>query len=163
MEETWVRSLVREDATWRRAAGVVCYHCWACAPEPRGHKSWAHVLQLQKPMHAWAWAPQKEKPPQWDAGLWQLESSPHSPQLEESPSSSEHPAQPKVNNFFKNQENYLLWDTRVADGSPSRLNWSSPLHRMFKKYSSITWLWFDTPMSTQWSANTHVSSLQASL
>ena len=39
----------------------------------------------------------QEKPPQWEAHTPQLESSPRSPQLEESLCSKEAPAQPKIN------------------------------------------------------------------
>ena len=40
------------------------------------------------------------KPPQQAAQELQLESSPHSPQLDKSLHSNKDPARPKVNNFF---------------------------------------------------------------
>ena len=43
---------------------------------------WAQVLQLLKPSHPGAWAPQQQKPPQSEAHAPQLESSPYSPQLD---------------------------------------------------------------------------------
>ena len=57
MQETRVQSLVQEDPTCRAATKPV-YHSY------------------------WARAPQQEKPPQWEACGLQLESSPHSLQLE---------------------------------------------------------------------------------
>ena len=52
-----------------------------CALQPESRNYWAHMLQLLKPVCPRAHAPQ-EKPPQWEAGTPQGESSPHSPQLE---------------------------------------------------------------------------------
>ena len=46
---------------------------------------------------------QQEKSLQWEACVLQLESSPHSPQLEKSLSSNKDPAQPKINKIkFQN-------------------------------------------------------------
>ena len=55
MQGTWVRSLIQE---------------------PRIHMLWsnlAHAPRLLKPMHAWAWVLQQEKPSQWEACAPQLE------------------------------------------------------------------------------------------
>ena len=38
---TWVKFLVREDHTCRGATKPVCHNYWACALEPKNHKSWA--------------------------------------------------------------------------------------------------------------------------
>ena len=50
MRGTWVRALVWEDPTCRRATKPVYHNYWACALEPANHNYWAHVLQLLKPM-----------------------------------------------------------------------------------------------------------------
>ena len=63
-------------------------------------------LQLLKPEHTRACALQQDKPPQWEACALQLEKSPHS-QLEESPSSNQDWAKPKLNKEKKNFFNYL--------------------------------------------------------
>ena len=50
--------------------------------EPKSCNFWAHVLQLLKPAGPRAHALQQEKPPQWETRTPQLESRPHSLQLE---------------------------------------------------------------------------------
>ena len=50
-----------------------------------------------KPMCPTIYAAQQEKPPKWEAGVPQLESSPCSQQLEESPLNNEDPTQSKIN------------------------------------------------------------------
>ena len=47
---TLVWSLVREDSTYHGAAKPVCHNRWASTLGPSGHKYWARVLQLLKPM-----------------------------------------------------------------------------------------------------------------
>ena len=42
------------------------HNYWACALEPRNCNYWAHVLQVLKPWNPRAYAPQQEKPPQWE-------------------------------------------------------------------------------------------------
>ena len=49
---------------------------------PRGATTRAQVLQLLKPADPRAHALQQEKPPQWETRTPQLESRPHSLQLE---------------------------------------------------------------------------------
>ena len=66
VQGTWVRSLVREDPTCRRATKPVCHNyracalesvshnCWsprAATTEPTCRNYWARVLQLLKPVH----------------------------------------------------------------------------------------------------------------
>ena len=51
MQRTWVRALVWEDPTCRRATKPVRHNYWACALEPTGHNYWARVPQLLKPAH----------------------------------------------------------------------------------------------------------------
>ena len=46
---TWVRSLVWEDSTCRRATKPLCHNYWAYPLEPTSHSYWALVLQLLKP------------------------------------------------------------------------------------------------------------------
>ena len=41
MQETWVRSLIQEDPTCRRAAKPIHHNYWACALKPGNHKYWA--------------------------------------------------------------------------------------------------------------------------
>ena len=60
-----------------------------------------HEPQLLKPESSRAFAPQQEGPPQWEAYVLHLESSPGLQQLEKSLSSNEDPAQPKINNNKK--------------------------------------------------------------
>ena len=68
MQETWVRALVREDPTCRKAAGPAHHNYQACALEsrepqllsPRATTTEAHTPRAR--------APQQEKPPQREAG-----------------------------------------------------------------------------------------------
>ena len=69
--------MIQEDPTCQAATKPVHHNCWACALEPGSFNYW--VLRSAYPR---APAPQQEKPPQWEAHTLQLESSPHSPQLE---------------------------------------------------------------------------------
>ena len=64
------------------AAEQLSHNYQACALEPGSHNYWAHVLQLLKPVHPRARAPQQEKPPQWEVRAPQLQNCPHSLQLE---------------------------------------------------------------------------------
>ena len=75
------------DPTCSRAAKPVRHNYWACAPEPESHNCWDHLPQLLKPVRPRAHARQQEKPLQWEARAWQLESSLYSLQLEKSPGS----------------------------------------------------------------------------
>ena len=49
VQGTWVRALVREDPTCRRATKPVRHDYWAYALEPMCHNYWARVPQLLKP------------------------------------------------------------------------------------------------------------------
>ena len=51
VQGTWVRSLVREDPTYRRATKPVHHNYWACALDPVSHNYWALLPQLLKPAH----------------------------------------------------------------------------------------------------------------
>ena len=51
MQGTWVRSLVQDDPTCRRATKPVHHNYWAWALEPVSHNSWDCVPQLLKPVH----------------------------------------------------------------------------------------------------------------
>ena len=73
---TWVWSLVQGDSTCHRAT------------EPVYHTCQAHALQQKKPL-------------QWEAPAPQLESSPHSPQLEKNPCKAEKNQHNRINNFKK--------------------------------------------------------------
>ena len=94
-QEAGVWSRIWEHLTYRGASKPVCYNCWACAPEPAGHNSWAHMpnywssrtletLLCNKRSH------HNEKP------MHQNESSLPSLQLEKSPCSTEDPEQPEI-------------------------------------------------------------------
>ena len=96
MKETQVWFLGQKDLTYHGTTKFVHHNYWACVPEPQDCNYCGYVMQLLKPMHPRAQAPQQEKPPQWEALPPQLESSPHSPQLEESLHSKEDPAWSKI-------------------------------------------------------------------
>ena len=67
MQGTWVRALVQEDPTCRRATKPVRHHYWVCALEHGSHNYWAHVPQLLKPACLEPMFRNKEKLPQWKA------------------------------------------------------------------------------------------------
>ena len=72
-----VWSLVQDDPICHRVAKPVCHNHWSRALEPRSR-------QLLKVVCPKAWAPQQEKPPQWEACVPQAESSSPLLQLEKS-------------------------------------------------------------------------------
>ena len=80
MQETRVWSLVWEDPTCCRATKPVHHNYWACALEPGSCNYWAPVPL--KPVRPRAHPLQQEEPLQWEVHALQLESSPHSLQLE---------------------------------------------------------------------------------
>ena len=88
-----VKNLPANAGAWLHAPNY-----WACTLEPWSHNYWAHVLQLVGPICLRAYAPEEEKPLQWEAHALLLESSPHWPQLEKILCSSEDLAQWKRNN-----------------------------------------------------------------
>jgi len=94
MQESRVQSLIRKDPTCHRATKPMPHSYGVCALEPRGP-------QLLKPTCPRVCAPQQEKPQQQGAHKLQLETRPHSPQLEKSPRGNEDPAQPKINSLTK--------------------------------------------------------------
>ena len=104
-----VRFLVWEDPTCRRAAKPMRHNYWACALEPGGHNYWAHMLQLLKPTCPRAHALQKGRLPHWEACALQVEHSPQSPQLQDSPHSSEDPVQPKIKQTNKTHLFIIPW------------------------------------------------------
>ena len=68
---------------------LVCKDSTCCrATKPMYHNYWAHATR--------ACAQQQKKPPQQEALTLQLESSPHSPQLEKSSCSNKDPVKPKI-------------------------------------------------------------------
>ena len=74
-------------------------HLWSGISLPWNHQ--VREPQLLKPESSRAFALQQEWPPQWEAYVLHLESSPGLQQLEKSLSSNEDPAQPKINNNKK--------------------------------------------------------------
>ena len=114
----------------------VCHNYWACALESGSRNYRAHRSQLLKPVHPRGRALQLEKPPQWEAHALQVESSPHSPQLEKSSHSSEDPAQPEINKIIvarkslkelgvAQKEHPASSDPRLAPPSSSKSQTSS--------------------------------------
>ena len=80
-------TLVQEDSTFHGAAKPLCHSYWcgalefmSCNPEPMCYNSWSPCAV--DPCST------KEKPPQWEACTWQLESSSCSLQLMNSPHSN---------------------------------------------------------------------------
>ena len=95
VEETWVLFLIWEDPTCLGTIEPIHHNYWACALELRS-RNYSRLQVFS------TWAMQQEKPPQWQAHVqqWQacatqLQSSPHSPQLEKNPLNNEDPAQTK--------------------------------------------------------------------
>ena len=102
------------------SGSAVHHNLQAHALEATNHKYWAYVLQLLKLMlvHLWAhiqqllsprataaevcmpraYALQQEKPPQWEAHALQLESCPHSLQLEKACAKQQKPSTAKIKN-----------------------------------------------------------------
>ena len=81
MQGTWVRALVHEDPTCRRATKPM--HHNAHAPQLLSLRSRAHEPQLLSPCTTTnearvprACAPQQEKPPQWEAHTLQRKVAP---------------------------------------------------------------------------------------
>ena len=74
MLETWVQSLVLEDPTCRGATKSMYHNDWPRALQPGSCNYWAHVLQLLKPTHPRACAPQ-EQPLRWEAHTLQLKTA----------------------------------------------------------------------------------------
>ena len=88
-----------------------------CAPtaEPTRPNCWAHEPQLQSPRapageaHTpGACAPQWEEPWQWESYTLQIESSPHSPQLEKSLRSSTDPAQTEMDIIILKKKSFTV-------------------------------------------------------
>ena len=103
MQGTPLQSLTQEDPTFHGATKPLCHNYWARPLEPKNHNYWSHVLQLLKPAHPRACALQQEKPPQWEAHAPQLENSPCSRQLRESPhaATKTHHSQKTIRNLQK--------------------------------------------------------------
>ena len=97
MHGTWVRALVREDPTCRRATKPVHHNYWACDLEPASHNYWAHAPQLLKPVCLEPVLPTREATAMRSPRTAK-KSSLRSPQLEKkSTHSNEDPTQPKIN------------------------------------------------------------------
>ena len=60
MQGTWVRALVREDPTCRRATKPMRHNYWACALEPASHNYWSPRATTTEAHVPWACAPQQE-------------------------------------------------------------------------------------------------------
>ena len=104
MQETWVQSLIWEDPICWGATKPVSHNYWTCALEPGSCNYWVHGLQRLKPVCSRACAPQYEKPLPWEACILQIESSPHSTQLEKNPAQQQRPRAAKKKKTTKNLE-----------------------------------------------------------
>ena len=82
MQTSWVQLLAREDPA-RLVAMTPTHRNDAHAPQLLSLRSRAQGPELLKPAHPRAYAPQQEKPLQWEVSAVQLESSHHSLQPEE--------------------------------------------------------------------------------
>ena len=106
-DKGWI-PLIGEDPTCHGTTKPMRHSYWPCALEPRSLTDRAHVLLLQTKMPG-ACALQQGRPLQWEACSLQLESGPHSPQLEKSLCSSEDPAQPQINEWSYFKMDTCLW------------------------------------------------------
>ena len=90
MQGTWVRALVWEDPTCRRATKPVHHNCWACALESVSHNYWARVLQVLKPA---SWEPmlRTREATAMRSLCTTTRSGPHSPQLEKARAQQQRP------------------------------------------------------------------------
>ena len=88
MQETRVCFLIWEDPTYPGAT----------KPKHHNYQAWALDLgaATTETYFPKACALSHEEPPQWESHALQLESSPHSPQLEKNLCSSKDRAQPKI-------------------------------------------------------------------
>ena len=132
--EKQVPCLIQEDPLWHRATKPVHDSYCACAPEPGSHNYRVREPQLLKPGSPRARALQQEKPPPWEAGVPQLESSGHSPQLESQHAPVKTPCRQKSINQSncKRKENLTdiatrikasPWGTNSVQGLQLLLNW----------------------------------------
>ena len=94
MQETGPQSVIQEDATCCRVTKLVHLSYYACALEPRTCNYWAHTQRLLNPTHL-------------EPGLLELGAKkstarrrPLSASREKGPSSSEDPAQTKINIYL---------------------------------------------------------------
>ena len=79
MQGTWVRALVWEDPTCRRATGPVSHNCWASA--------------------SGACAPQQERPRQWEVRTPRWRVAPARRNWRKPSHRNEDPTQPKINKW----------------------------------------------------------------
>ena len=103
MQETRVKSLIREDPICCGATKIVCHNYWSCALEPGSHNYWAHMPLVLKPMCLRSQDPQ-EKPLQWEALTPQLQSSPHSSKRKAHTAMKNQHRQKLIKNFLKNMQ-----------------------------------------------------------
>ena len=97
---TRVPSLVWEDSIHGGATKPVC------------RDYWAHMPPLLKAVCPKASAPQEKPPPRWKVYTPQLESSPHSPQLEKAHTQQRRPSSvktKKINAMWGNLENIFFY------------------------------------------------------
>ena len=86
MQKAQVQSLIQEDSTCQGTTKPVYDNYWACSLEPRSHSYCSP--SSPEPVQQGSSSQQQEKPPQWEAPILQLQSSPCSPKLEKNLSSN---------------------------------------------------------------------------
>ena len=74
------------------------HNYWACAVEAVSHNYWAHALQLLKPVHSRAHAPQQREATARRSPRTVTKSSPRSPQLEKARTQQQRPNAAKLIN-----------------------------------------------------------------
>ena len=112
MQGIQVRTLVREDPTWRGATKPVRHNYWACALEPTSHNYWAHTPQLLKPTPLEPVLCNKRSQAMRSPRT-ATKSSPRSPQLEKAHMRQQRPNVDKKEKSMKGQVNRHL---RITTG-----------------------------------------------
>ena len=102
MQGTRVRALVREDPTCHGATKPVRHNYWACALEPASHNYWSPRATTTEACVPRAHAPQREKPPQWEAHALQGRVAPAHGNQRKPACSNEDLTQPKIKNKLIN-------------------------------------------------------------
>ena len=101
----------RSKKTGHRATKPVCHNYWANAIEPPSHNYWAHVLQLPKPACLELVLRSERSHCPWEAHALHLQSSPSSPQPEESP----HTATKTPHSQKEIRENFNSWVSSLGE------------------------------------------------
>ena len=90
MQRTWVRALVREDPTCRRATKPVRHNYWACTLESVSHNYWALCHNYWSP-HAYSPCSATREATAIRSPRTAMKSSPCWPQLKKAPTQQQRP------------------------------------------------------------------------